>query len=245
MAKLCLPPPGWDRPLSDLDRLRTEYADRARRLANSDIYSPFNTSYLFTLHQRQRAVLDLLRRSGIQQLQNKSILEVGCGRGGVLHEFLGLGASPDLLHGTDLLPDRVADAHSLLPHLPITCADGQHLPYKDSSFDLVLQYTVFSSVLDIEVKRNLAREMLRVLRPRGLILWYDFWFNPTNRQTKGIRPKEIRELFPTCSYAFRRITLAPPIARKLASRSWLACYFMESLTVFNTHYLAAIQPGNV
>src|SRR5450759_1248747 len=146
---------------ADLDRLRAEYADRARRLTNSDIYSPFNPAHLFALQQRQRAVLNTLRRHGYRTLEGKRILELGCGRGGVLHELLGFGASPELLHGTDLLPDRAADAHRLLPHIAITCADGQHLPYRSGSFDLVLQYTVFSSVLDPEVKSNLAKEMLR------------------------------------------------------------------------------------
>jgi ubiquinone/menaquinone biosynthesis C-methylase UbiE len=226
----------------DLDRIRTEYADRARRLAGSNIYSPFNIAHLFAIQNRQRAVLDILRRHGYCTLEGKRILELGCGRGGVLHELLGFGASPELLHGTDLLPDRAASAHRLLPHSAITCADGQHLPYKSESFDLMLQCTVFSSVLDRDVKRNLAKEMLRVLKPDGVILWYDFWLNPINKQTKGIRPSEVRQLFPDCRYEVRRITLAPPLARRLASRSWLVCSMLESLKLFNTHYLIAIRP---
>ena len=105
-----------------------------------------------------------------------------------------------------------------------------------------MQYTVFSSVLDDSVKANLALEMLRVLRPDGMIIWYDFWLNPTNPQTRGIRPAEIRRLFPNCRYEFRRITLAPPIAHALAGRSWLLCYLLEKLWIFNTHYLAGIRP---
>jgi len=58
----------------------------------------------------------------------------------------------------------------------------------------------------------------------------------------GIRPAEIRELFPGCQIQFRKITLAPPIARKLAPVSWGLCYLLESLKIFNTHYLAAIRP---
>jgi hypothetical protein len=36
------------------------------------------------------------------------------------------------------------------------------------------------------------------------------WLNPTNPQTRGIRPAEIRRLFPDCKYHFERITLTPP-----------------------------------
>lgn len=227
----------------DLDRLRVEYEDRQRRLGASDIYSLFNQANLFTIQQRQRAVLKLLRRHGRYPLAEQSILELGCGHGGVLLEYLNYGAVPRRLYGTDLLPDRIAAAHQALPQVALSVADGQHLPYADGRFDLVVQYTVFSSILDGEVKANLARDMRRVLRkPAGLILWYDFWLNPTNRQTHGIRPAEIRRLFPDCHYEVQRITLAPPITRRLIRFSWLVCYLLEKVRVFNSHYLVAIRP---
>ena len=228
--------------MDDLHRLRVAYADRERRFAGSDIYSHFNQGNLFTIQQRQRVVLKLLRRQGYYPLSGRAILEVGCGRGGVLLEYLGFGAAPVCLHGCDLLPTRLAEAHTRLPHLPLVCADGQRLPYCGQRFDLILQYTVFSSILDDTVKANLAREMLRVLKPDGMILWYDFWLNPINPQARGIRPPEIRRLFPDCNFEFHRITLAPPVARLLAPYSWLICYLLERLRIFNTHYLVAIRP---
>ena len=225
----------------DLDRLRIEYLNRERRFAKQDTYTLFNPANLFIVQQRQRAVLALLRREGFYPLSGRRILEVGCGAGGVLHEFLSFGADPQHLHGVDLLDWRVAEAKALGPHLSLVRADGQDLPYADGYFDLVLQYTVFTSILDDNVKHNIAQEMRRVLRPNGLILWYDFWLNPTNRQAKGIRPSEIRTLFPDCRCGFRRITLAPPIARLLAPHSWLACHLLERLRLLNTHYLVAIR----
>ena len=88
----------------------------------------------------------------------------------------------------------------------------------------------------------MASEMLRVLHAKGMILWYDFWVNPTNPQTRGIRPAEIRQLFPNCRYDFQKIILAPPIARKIVSFSSTFASFIENLRVFNGHYLAAIHP---
>jgi ubiquinone/menaquinone biosynthesis C-methylase UbiE len=160
-----------------------------------------------------------------------------------LLEYLTYGATPSQLHGTDLLFDRVTEAKTRLSHLPLTCADGQNIPYADDSFDLVLQYTVFTSILDDTVKANLAREMLRVLRkPRGKILWYDYWLNPTNPQARGIRPTEIRKLFPGCAFQFQRVTLAPPIARRLVPLSWTFALLLEKLRLLNSHYLVAIHP---
>ncbi len=227
--------------MSDLDRLRLEYRDRRKRLAGSDIYSPFNTANLFIYQQRQRVVLNLLRREGFFPLSRHNILEVGCGNGGVLLELLMYGATPTTLYGIDLLPDRVEEAAVKLPHLQLICADGQNIPYPTKSFDLILQYTVFSSILSDEIKQHLASEMIRVLRPSGMILWYDFWLNPINKQTKGIRPNEINRLFPGCRCEFHRITLAPPLARRVVPISWLLAFVLDSLKIFNTHYLVRIR----
>ncbi|MGQ9851673.1 MAG: class I SAM-dependent methyltransferase [Aggregatilineaceae bacterium] len=195
--------------------------------------------------QRQRVTLKTLRRFGFYPLDQRRILEVGCGRGGVLLEYLSYGAAPARIHGVDLLGDRVAEARVRMPSLSLSCADGQRLPYPAGVFDLVLQYTAFSSLLDDGVKANVAREMLRVLRPDGAIVWYDYWLNPTNPQARGIRPAEIRRLFPGCAYHFQRITLAPPVTRRLVRLSWLLCYVLEKSVLLNTHYLAVIRKSSI
>jgi SAM-dependent methyltransferase len=238
--------------VDDIARLRNEYEERKRRFAESDLYSLFNRANLFILQQRQREVLAVLKKNGIPDLSNLRILEMGCGGGGVLTEYLGFGASPENLYGVDLLFDRLLHAHRRLPSSGFANADGQSLPYPSGTFDLVLQYTAISSILDPQIRRNICADMLRVLRspdpgsgkPGGMILSYDFWLNPVNPQTRGVRPAEIKRLFPNCTYEFHRITLAPPIARKLASISWGLCLFLESLKIFNTHYLVAIRPLN-
>lgn len=217
------------------------YADRLRQAPQDNRYSIFSPAHLFTTQQRQRELLQLLKQEGITSLGHGYVLDVGCGHGGVLLELLGWGAATDRVHGTDLLEERIRSAHQRLPFLALTQADAQHLPYPDGKFDLVLQYTVFSSILDEQIKQNIAREMCRVLRPQGVILWYDFWLNPLNPQTKGIRRSEIQALFPQCQVNIRRVTLAPPLARRIVRISWLAGYFLEKLKIFNTHYLGIIR----
>jgi ubiquinone/menaquinone biosynthesis C-methylase UbiE len=230
-------------PADDLDRLRSEYARRDLHEKSKRKYSPFNRSNLFAVQQRQRAVLKLLTTKGFDNLEARRILEVGCGTGGVLLEYLSFGANPELLNGTDLLLHRANDAHRRLPGGQITCSDGRYLPYKTGCFDIVLQYTALSSILDYSVKAEVAREMTRVLRkPDGLIVWYDFWLNPTNPHTRGIRAAEIRRLFPTCSVECHRVTLAPPLARALVPISWTLAALLEAMKALNTHQLVAIRP---
>lgn len=227
----------------DLERYKTIYPRWQERITQRKDYVLFNKSHLFTIQQRARNVLNLLEKSGFRPLSVHPILEIGCGQGGVLLEYLSFGADGSKLYGCDLLPERVLQARCSLPaNLSLTIANGQYLPYASHSFDLVLQYTVFSSILAEEVKRSLAMDMLRVLRPDGMILWYDFWINPTNPHTRGIRLTEIRKLFPTCTVKAHKITLAPPLARSLVSVSWQLCLFLEKMNLFNTHYLVAITP---
>ena len=219
-----------------------EYEARSRRFEGSNTYALSNPAYLFLVQRRQMHTIALLSKYLEFPLTEKKILEVGCGQGQVLYEYLGYSSKPGNIVGIDLLENKLQKAHGFLPHIGIACANGQNLPFRQHSFDLVTQYMAFSSILDDSVKAQLAAEMLRVVKPNGVILWYDFWINLTNRQTRGIRPSEIKTLFPNCAYEFRKITLAPPITRRLVGASWLLCSVLERLWLLNTHYLAAIRP---
>src|SRR5512140_1922440 len=95
---------------NDLARLRQEYAGRQQRLAGCDVYSWSNPAALFEVHQRQRAILKALRAHGFADLARLRLLEMGCGRGGVLAEFLNFGMLPRKMHGVDLLFDRLEQA---------------------------------------------------------------------------------------------------------------------------------------
>jgi SAM-dependent methyltransferase len=225
----------------DIARLRIEYKAREGRSNDKDIYSLCYKPYLFSIQNRMRNLLNFFKKNGIHSLRDLKILEVGCGSGGVLLEYLSLDAFQKHLFGIDLLQDRLKDAHLKLPAAGISCTNGQFLPFPNNSFDLVLQYTAFSSVLDPAIKEQMACEMKRVLKPGGMIVWYDFWLNPTNPQTRGIRPREIRVLFPNCHMKFQKITLAPPVARLIVPFSWNFALFLERLKIFNTRYMVIIR----
>lgn len=227
---------------SDLERLKTEYKNRYIRLQERNVYSSLNIAHLFMIQQRQRAAVDLLHKAGVRSLAQMHILEVGCGQGDGLQELTFHRTAAQQMYGAELLSDRLIIARRRFPGMNLVIADGQNLPYASGQFDLVFQYTVFSSILDDRVKSNISKEMLRVVKLGGLIVWYDFWLNPTNPQTKGIRKMEIKRLFPNCEFTFRRITLAPPISRMLVPFSWGLSVLLEKLTFLNTHYLVAIQP---
>ena len=130
----------------------------------------------------------------------------------------------------------------ILPDADLRVGDAGCLPWADQSFDIVFQFTVFSSVLDADLKKKIAGEMKRVLKPDGIILWYDFFVNnPWNPHVRGISSSEIKSLFLERQIDFQRITLAPPLSKLLAPFSIPLCAMLEKIKLFNTHYLAVIK----
>jgi SAM-dependent methyltransferase len=232
--------------MHELDRIRTEYARRSQDPLLSDLYSPFRPDVQFAMQTRERAILRSLQQAGLRPLARLDLLEVGCGGGGVLLDLLRWGADPVHLHGCDLVPERVTSARRRLSHsTTLAVADGGALPYPDARFDLVLQFTVLTSVLDEGLRRRIAQEMWRVLRPGGAVLSYDFRFQGCNPAVRALHPREMRWLFPEGEFVNRRITLAPPIARRLARWSWFACELLHAIPWLRTHDLMLVQKMEV
>jgi ubiquinone/menaquinone biosynthesis C-methylase UbiE len=220
-------------------RIRAVYANRE----DGDRYSLFQPGTLFIAQQIERRILSSLKRYGFRDLSSKKILEVGCGTGHWLREFTTWGARPENVWGVDLLRDRLSKARSSCsPAIRLQCGSAAELPFPDASFDLVLQSTVFTSILDPDLKRRAAEEMMRVLTQDGIILWYDYHVdNPWNRDVRGVKRSEIKQLFPDCHMELRRMTLLPPLARWLAPYSIRACYALEKFPPLRTHYLGVIR----
>jgi SAM-dependent methyltransferase len=95
-------------------------------------------------------------------------------------------------------------------------ATRSNFPSRTRSFDLVLAYTIFSSILDRVMAANVASEITRVLRPGGGIVWYDFRCDsPSNRNVRGIGADGVRRLFPELHGELASLTLLPPVVRRL------------------------------
>jgi len=228
--------------MNELEKISERY--ERRKKFDSMLYSYFNNANLFIAQARERKILGLIKKYLGDKLNDKKILDVGCGGGGELRNFIKYGAKPENLYGIDLLEDRIERAKYLSPNIEFRCGNAEKLPYPDEFFDIVMQFTMFTSILNDNMKRNIAKEMLRVLKEDGIILWYDFIYNnPRNPDVKGIGKSEILRLFPNCKFNFNKITLAPPIARAIAPYSYLASYLLEKLKFLNTHYLVVISGG--
>jgi SAM-dependent methyltransferase len=235
-----LPSVPIDTEASEIVRIRAEY-ERRRKEIPADFYSWGRPTNLFFDTQLVRDCIAGLKQEQMFPLEGRSVADIGCGAGRWLLEFAQWDATD--LHGIELDEARIQRARARLSSTAdLRVGDARYLPWASDSFDLVSQFTLFSSVLNSSVKQQIAAEMLRVLKPNGVILWFDLRMNnPRNPNVRGIPGDEIRSLFPNCSVRLQRVTLAPPIARRIVPISWVAAGILEKLPFLRTHYLALIR----
>jgi SAM-dependent methyltransferase len=220
----------------------------ARRQA-ADLYSMLRPEVYMAFQERQRELIKVLNRYAPAPIAELRVLEIGCGSGGNLLELIRLGFNPENLVANELLPDRARAARH---NLPVACrifeGDASGLKFEAGHFHIVYQSTVFTSLLDAAFQADLAAKMWHWVAPGGGVLWYDFVYdNPRNSDVRGVPVGRVRTLFPEAEIATRRVTLAPPISRRVCRVHPAAYRLFNALLPLRTHVLcwmgkrAAIQ----
>ncbi len=225
----------------ELEAIAQRYQRRAEAVP-LDRYSLLRPEVWQMWQERQRALLRLLaQRPGTPA--EWCLAEVGCGAGGNLQEMLRFGFRPEHLQGVELLPERFAAARAVLPEaVGLYLGDASQAEIAPASQDLVLQSTVFSSVLSDAVQESLAQAMWAWLKPGGAVLWYDFIVdNPRNPDVRGVPLRRVRALFPQAQIRWQRLTLAPPLARRVCRLHPRAYTVFNSIPWLRTHVLAVIE----
>jgi ubiquinone/menaquinone biosynthesis C-methylase UbiE len=145
------------------------------------------------------------------------------------------------LHGIDLLPERLRCAKETSPeNITFINSDASYLPYTSDGFDIVSQFTVFSSIFKPDYRRAIASEINRVLRPGGLLLWYDMRIGTTST-THFVDLNEIETLFNGYKFVYTKL-LHPLFATRLARRSYVLCELFDRVPGFpKTHILGLLQ----
>lgn len=220
----------YARSAQESERILAEYEERTKNKLFGSVYSSFSPFAIYNMARLDIHLGQALRRTEMLPLTGKRILDVGCGDGRQLLSFLIQGALPDDLYGIDLIPERIADAKAKHPLLHLQSNSAEQLDYPDSTFDLVTQFTVFSSILDGQMQASIAKEMARVTRPGGLVIWYDLRRTGKSKALVGFPQTTVESLFPDFHMVYAKTTrLRFGINRRLIPHSWELVGLLERM----------------
>jgi SAM-dependent methyltransferase len=226
----------------ETERIRAVYDGYHRGAATK--WSATNPGNVAMVRERNAQLIAVLKEAGLWPLAGRRFLDVGCGGGDLLAFLESQGARAADLFGVDLLSERVDAAHRNHPQLNISMANGERLAFADGTFDCVSLFVVLSSILDEEMTRNLVRETLRVVRPGGAIVIYDFRLpSPGNPAVRPIRRAEVARLFGGLEVQARALTLLPPLARRLGRATRILYPALAAVRFLRTHNLMLIRAG--
>ena len=228
---------------AEQDRIKDVYR-RWHGGAALDRYAWHRPDILQQVAARSRAFAALLSETVGGDLSRLRMLDVGCGTGGFLRQLIDWGADPGKLTGTELQQDRLDHARRFTAG-DVSWRHGSLDNMGLRGFDLVSAQTVFSSILDPELRRDLAGQMWRALRPGGWVLVFDFRYdNPRNRNVRKVTRAELDAFWPGARSRYRSLMLAPPIHRLLARAPWMASDLLAAVAPpLRSHFVYMEQKG--
>ena len=165
--------PRSKRPIEDRGNLLT---NEHRKIARQFGQKYFDGDRLYgyggySYHPRfwQETVKRFRNHYGLSE--NASVLDVGCAKGFMLHDFKEL--MPDLcIAGIDISPYALEHAMEFVkPYLQI--GNAKELPFENDSFDLVISINTIHNLPPVECKQA-VREVQRVSR-KGSFITMDAW----------------------------------------------------------------------
>ena len=130
--------------------------------------------FLGTADVMRRQLIPPVTRYVREHGDDLRVLDVACGTGRTLSQLAV--AHPKLrYYGLDLSPYYLQVAREVLTDvedLSLVAENAEHMPFKDDHFDVVTSVHLFHE-LPRTARRNVYREMLRVLKPGGLLIIQD------------------------------------------------------------------------
>lgn len=223
------------------ERVTAAYEKRKGR--NLNYYSCFSPASFQMYQQRERILLNMLKIAFGPTIEDKRVLDIGCGMGGTLLPMLLYGFGPQNCFGVDILADRIEIARKRIPSITFECASAESNSFPKQSFDLVTLHTCLSSILSDDIRKQVCQAAEQMLKPRGWILVYDFVLNnPKNPDVRAVTFSQLLSLFGKCRCVeSRKLTLLPPLARKIGKISYSFCSILSCIPFLLTHRMSLFQ----
>ncbi len=195
-----------------------------------------NSGVTFQTFAFDRSNIRALQRLSIDR-ENARVLDVGCGTGASLLQFIRLGFRPENMTGVDNGEERIAQARERFPTIDFRCESAERMSFPEETFDLVFESTLFMMLTSEEVAHRIAGEMIRVTRPGGYLMLVDWRYaRPGSDEHRAMTPKRIASLFDvgsrTTVVARERGALVPPLGRFLSRHAPSLYFVVQALVPF-------------
>ena len=172
--------PRSNRPLEERGKLVTEEHRKVARQFGREFFDGDRLYGYGGYCYRPRFWTETVKRfrDHYQLAKNAAVLDVGCGKGFMLHDFRVL--MPELkVSGLDISEYAISNAvEDVKPFVRV--GNAKELPYPDKSFDLVISINTIHNLPREECKQSL-REIQRVSRAHAFIM-VDAWRNDKERE---------------------------------------------------------------
>ena len=177
-------------------------------------------------------------------LNKNEILDFGCGEGFIMDQLVRWGAAQDQIIGVDISEKRIKKAKSRFESLKFLQINDK-IPFSDDKFNIIVISTVFSSIIGNSNRLFWAKEIDRVLKKGGAIIFYDMKVNnPFNFNTKKISKKELKLLFSNYSIKTKSLTVLPQLSRTISLISPKIYPLLSKLSFLHTHYISELTRLN-
>jgi SAM-dependent methyltransferase len=173
------------------------------------------------------------------ETQRLQVLDIGCYSGGILKRISSLIPSAALV-GVDVRAGPLTAGKQNHPQTHFLCADGMNLPFKNASFDIIMQFVCLSSIPDINLRGKIYLESYNSLKPGGTFISMDMRYRSPNPNVVPISKTELKSHFPHASYiAFYPVWLLPPLQRSISSLILLK--FFHAFPFLRSHWLCFVR----
>lgn len=223
---------------SAIDNIRAAY-ERYATNGHTRRWSHANLGESMLSGQARSRILDHL--ASVAGTPESRILDLGCGDGSLLVAARARGIQGQWV-GVDVRPEVIALAPTDDQRASFVVASADALDEPDSHFDAVVAAVLFSSLPSNELERAVAREIARVLRPGGSLIWYDMRYpSPRNAAVHAMPRSRVRRLFSGWPARLESLTLLPPLARRLGAATRTLYPRLHRLPLLRSHLAGRLQ----
>lgn len=178
-------------------------------------------------------------------VENKTLLDIGCGNGGMIEFFIDRGFDPKNVTGVDLSNTRILKAKRQTPDVNFICDDAITFSLEEKNFDMITAFDLFSHFTKKEQIQEGLQNIKNHLDDNGVFVWYDIYsldhFSPSNNADAWGFSKE--QILSFAKEAGFEIEYYKPLF-KLFFNKYQSIYQVQRLSPRMVKFLERILPGN-